>query len=390
MVSLVQVLPGHSRWVHDCCWSADGGHAFSAGFDNAALVHTVTDLCGGSGGGGGGGGGSGSSSSDPVDSGAIQLLHGSRVRAVCCLPNLIAATGSKSGVQLWDVGAAGSLQRCFATPGIEEVQATVAWTAGAVAAGGTGKSSEVLLFDARDGKAVASLAGHTSGITRLCAEGIEDGLLCSAAMDGTAKLWEPRTRTCICTLRHGHRGGVRTCAFSQPGAGFAPSWLVLTGGYDRAVVAHALLRDLSESSTPAVCSHTKKLVCEHKGYCFSLACSGTTTAGGLVATGAGNPDYALRLWRWKQCLDDDNVDSTNAQMQQHREGGVMQLAEVQVLAGNREHASCCAFSPCGRRLLSGGEGGVLRIWNLFDETPGRTPERAAEKGEAKLKKQRRD
>ena len=120
--------------------------------------------------------------------------------------------------------------------------------------------------------------------------------------------------------------------------------------------------------------------------CGSLA----AVAANAGADGAGNPDYALRLWHWKKCLDDDNVDSTNAQMQQHREGGVMQLAEVQVLAGNREHASCCAFSPCGRRLLSGGEGGVLRIWNLFGETPGRTPERAAEKGEVKLKKQRRD
>ena len=372
MASLAQVLPGHSRWVHDCCWSTDGGYAFSAGFDNTALVHhTVTGLCGGS---------------SEAGSGAIQLLHGSRVRSVCSLPGLVAVTGSRAGVNLWDVATGGSLQQCFATPGVEEVQATVAWTAGAVAAGGTGKSSEVLLFDARDSKAVASLAGHTGGITRLCAEDIEGGLLCSAAMDGTAKLWEPRTQTCVHTL-DGHRGGVRTCAFAQSGAGFAPSWLVLTGGYDRAVIAHALLRDRSKPSKAAVCSHTKNLACEHKGYCFSLAASGTTAAGGLVATGAGNPDYALRLWHWKQ--PDDDAESANSQVQQHR-GGVMQLAEAQVLAGNREHASCCAFSPCGRRLLSGGEGGVLRVWKLFGGNPAGTKERAAEEGDVEPKKQRRD
>ena len=36
------------------------------------------------------------------------------------------------------------------------------------------------------------------------------------------------------------------------------------------------------------------------------------------------------------------------------------------LVGNKEHASCVSFSPCGERLLTGGEGGVLRLWELGD------------------------
>ena len=67
MASLAQVLPGHSRWVHDCCWSTDGGYAFSAGFDNTALVHhTVTGLCGGSSEAGSGAGGEGPPGSSGV------------------------------------------------------------------------------------------------------------------------------------------------------------------------------------------------------------------------------------------------------------------------------------------------------------------------------------
>ena len=37
--------------------------------------------------------------------------------------------------------------------------------------------------------------------------------------------------------------------------------------------------------------------------------------------------------------------------------------------GNTEHASCVAFSPCGHRLLTGGEAGVMRLWDLDTAAP---------------------
>ncbi len=48
-------------------------------------------------------------------------------------------------------------------------------------------------------------------------------------------------------------------------------------------------------------------------------------------------------------------------------------------AGNKEHASCVAFSLCGGRLLTGGEAGVLRLWEL-DTAATETDDAAAKAG----------
>ena len=62
-------------------------------------------------------------------------------------------------------------------------------------------------------------------------------------------------------------------------------------------------------------------------------------------------------------------------------------------AGNTDHASCVAFSPCGLRLLSGGEAGALRLWELNSSMTGRLVEGAdaaieVERNEAYSKRRR--
>eukprot|EP01087_Luapelamoeba_hula_P018092 TRINITY_DN5785_c0_g1_i8.p1 TRINITY_DN5785_c0_g1~~TRINITY_DN5785_c0_g1_i8.p1 ORF type:complete len:285 (-),score=44.02 TRINITY_DN5785_c0_g1_i8:675-1529(-) len=75
----------------------------------------------------------------------------------------------------------------------------------------------------------------------------------------------------------------------------------------------------------------------HTGWCFSCDISPSNR---LVVSGAGNPDYGLRLWDLEQ------------------ETCVLQLA------GNKDHVPDCAFSPDGMYLLNTATGHTLELWHL--------------------------
>jgi len=335
-------LGTHSRWVHDCCWSAGDGLCVSAGFDCRALVHRVD--------------GAAAATAEPV----VVLKHSARVRACCCAGTAV-VTGCKTSVHVWDAVSGGTRSVLAAPAGsVGEFEACVAFGDAMFAAAGTRPRGcptaevPVLLYDTRAAAHVGSLVGHTSGVTRLCCDPAGQ-LLASASTDGSVRVWEARAGGRALHVLGGHKGGVRSCAFWAAPGDDAAAAEVVSGGYDRAILVHQLRPRAGVDSGTGVGAGAGAAIGRLAGYCFSLACS--SAFGGVVAAGAGNPDYAARLWTLGR---GDEEGGAAAQ-----EGGAGRgLCLVQELPGNKEHASCCAFSSCGRRLLTGGEGGVLRLWQL--------------------------
>lgn len=118
-----------------------------------------------------------------------------------------------------------------------------------------------------------TLAGHSSEVSS-CAYSPDGRRILSASWDNTLRVWNAETGTELTTLI-GHSGGVRDCAYAPDGQSV-----------------------LSASS-----------------------------------------DNTLKLW---------DLDS-----------GV----ELKTFVGHKESVECCAFSPDGRRIISGSEDNTLKVWD---------------------------
>ena len=365
------VLAGaHSRWVHDCCWSAAGRLAVSAGFEGMALVRrvpaagTVTAAAVGQREQLAGGG-----ATEPI----VQLRHDERVRACCDLGAASVATASGASVHCWDTTSSAAHQ-CDAVRSIDlghllgEVQSVALASAArsntgtAILAAGTppkkharGQSpgagpggaaaaaaGSIALLDSRASSSVAAmLVGHTGTVWRMRHSPYQSHLVCSASADGTMKVWDLRTAQALYTVRGGHRGGVRCCAFVAAAAAAGSSvrtneTCVITGGFDTTIRAHNLgcsdpvastagsssckAGEASEAAAPS-----SRLLGRLGGYCFGL-----DVCGGWLAAGVGNPDYGVRLW-----------GPFESETPPHELGQAQELPGERALAGSYlAHATC--------------------------------------------------
>ncbi|HEY9638873.1 MAG TPA: NB-ARC domain-containing protein, partial [Coleofasciculaceae cyanobacterium] len=138
----------------------------------------------------------------------------------------------------------------------------------------------VRLWDAKTGKCLHILQGHTSGVWAI-GFSPTDPILASSGLDFLVKLWDVETGQCLQTLE-GHTGGVWAVDFSPNGR-----WLA-SGGFD------ALIRLWDVQS--GECLHVFKN--DNSGVCsVSFSPDGKTLA-------SGGFDATIRLWdvQQGQCL----------------------------------------------------------------------------------------
>ena len=175
-------------------------------------------------------------------------------------------------------------------------------------------SNQILVSDAKSGKIVATLRGHSDRVVAL-AFGADRRLLASGSWDGTAKVWSIADGRDIKTL--GVRGSVSAVALSDDGA-----WLA-AGATDKTV---HLLDMLGNSATR-----------ELKGHKRSIQALAFSPDSKLLASAA--PDERILVW------------------------AVGREAEPRRLPSPPHGATTLAFSPDGSLLASAG-GGEVKVWDV--------------------------
>jgi WD40 repeat protein len=269
--------------------------------------------------------------------------HTSRVLAVTFGPDgrrLASASGdvldARPGQLLvWDVESG---RRLMALEGAESALCGVAFSPdGAWLAAGGGQAlsrhdDHVRVWDAATGALLHTLAGHENVVGAL-AFNPDGGTLASGSADETVRLWEVATGESRAVLR-GHRSGVLSLAYSPDGRLLASGGGSLLGlGADEIIVWDAERGEM-----------VLRLV-GHESPVFALAFS---PDGQRLASGSGEVptplgfrgpgDTTIRLW---------------------------ELATGEpLLVWNEERSGVwsLAFTPDGRRLVSGDDAGSVTLW----------------------------
>ncbi len=261
----------------------------------------------------------------------LQRGHTGPVRAIALSPTgRLCATGSDDRtVRLWEAGS-GFLLRVL--HGHHDPVTAVAFVSAASTAAcdaplvvSTSLDFTARVWDARTGRGVRTLVGHTDGIIGL-GQAPGRGLLATASLDGTVRIWEVGGR-CHRTLRPKVER-LTAVALSPDGLFCAVS---SEGGLVH--VFHSLSGQLLT------------LLGGHRGAVLSVALS---PDGKLVAS--GGRDLTIRLTELKS--------------------GRL----IQSLLGHEGEVTSLSFSPDGRLLASGGEDQTVRVFALpapGEHTPAR-------------------
>ncbi|CAH0257137.1 c-type cytochrome [Roseomonas sp. CECT 9278] len=140
------------------------------------------------------------------DQGAV---HGGPVRALAVAPGALASAGFDQSVIFWDLasGRARAVVRWHAGA----VNALAALPDGGVASGGEDGRIAIWPADPRAGRPLRVLEGHDAPVAALA---LRDGVLASAAWDGTVRLWREGAAP---RVLEGHRGNVNAVGFRADG-----------------------------------------------------------------------------------------------------------------------------------------------------------------------------
>jgi hypothetical protein len=226
--------------------------------------------------------------------------------------------------RLWDVETGRQLQ-CF--QGFQGQVNGVAFAPDGRQALTASNDGQVQLWDLLTGREVRRFNGHRGAVHGVCFA--PDGRTAlTAGEDHSVRQWDVQTGREVRRFE-GHTGAVLSLAFSADGR------RALSGGKDNLV----RLWDVA----------TGKELRQLAGHTNKVTSVGFSPDGRRAASSSGRTvrnenlvpvDSAVRLW---------DVETGR---------------ELRRLVGHTDAVACVAFSPVGRRLLSGGADNSLRLWDV--------------------------
>lgn len=303
--------------------------------------------------------------------GTVRLWSRSAVRPLATLPHgggmtavtfsddglvLAVAPGRHDAVELWD---SRRVRRLHALPLAGRTVGDLAFSPRgdlvAAACSRKGADGDVLVWEARDGRLVATLGGHARSVDTVAFSG-DGSLMVTTSADDVATVWEPRTGRRLMAAAAGPQS-----SHSKPGAVFG------LGGRRMAFRKPAIFDSLSgEVSTPL----------RPQGAVTAVAASGD---GRLLATGMAigavyvtdfasgqrianlfghaSSVQALALSPDHRIVASASLDGTI------RLWDVATETELRVLRGHEGSVETVRFTPDGRRLVSSSTDGTVRIWH---------------------------
>jgi WD40 repeat protein len=306
---LLGVGKGHQHWVHCCKFSHSGKLVSSVAWDKTVRLWSVTD--------------------SGLQQERIFSEHTIRLRS-CAFnrdDSVVASVSSNGDVRTFQIAGTKSSANRFDATSLESVHFMDMEGSSqelVVCGSYSGQLHWARLHSDADLLQLTSLCSHhTAHDGILFALDSAGSLLATGGLDRNVRFWRAASDASLVpltTIADAHSAPVRTCAFTPDGK------QLLTGGADR------LLR-LWDLESGSVCVRAFN---GHTGWVFSVAISPDMP---VVASGAGNPDYGVRLWDLRTA------------------------APICSLVGNKDHVSSVTFTRDGL-LCTGAERHQLRLWRV--------------------------
>ncbi|MCT7956393.1 WD40 repeat domain-containing protein [Laspinema palackyanum] len=290
--------------------------------------------------------------------------HQKAVRTVALDPNgnfLVSGSNDKT-VKIWEINTGNLIKT-----GIGHTGSAIALAIspnGELFASGSGDNT-IKLWELKTGKLRFTLRGHTGWVNALAFHP-KGNMLVSGGADKTIALWNLDTQELIGTF-YGHTSTVRSISINPQGN------TLISGGNDNMIkIRNLLTGELLHTLT------------EHTGSVCSVAIS---PDGNILASGSN--DTTLRLWnvgtgKLLYTLADHSSGVTSVSISQNNmmasssDDGTIKIWDLEqarpihtipplkTTHGNEGYMLCSAIGPNGDKIVTGFDGGKIKIWGIGD------------------------